>query len=151
LLELYGTLPQSWSQITANAVAVPQTAEVAKEEFVSVQVLRKLTIKGVFALACLGLLTAGFGLQASSQDETARKIKSKVAPVYPDLARKMSITGTVRMKVVVSPNGTMKDAKVVGGHPILVNAAMDAIKKWKFEPATSETTETVEFTFSPQD
>jgi len=118
---------------------------------VSVQVLRKLTLKGLFTLACLGLLMAGIGVQASAQEDTARKIKSKVAPIYPDLARKMSITGTVRMKVVVAPNGTTKDAKVVGGHPILVNAAMDAIKKWKFEPAAAETTETVEFTFSPQD
>ena len=52
-----------------------------------------------------------------------------------DLARRMSIRGTVKMIVVVPPNGNLKDTKVVGGNPLLVNAAMDALKKWKFEPA----------------
>ena len=48
----------------------------------------------------------------------------------------MSIAGTVRLAVVVAPNGTVKSSKPVGGHPLLVNAAMDAMKQWKFEPAS---------------
>ena len=47
----------------------------------------------------------------------------------------MSITGTVKLAVVVAPNGTVKSAKPVGGHPLLVNAAMDAMKQWRFEAA----------------
>jgi protein TonB len=73
-----------------------------------------------------------------------------VAPVYPDVARRMSITGTVRLAVVVSPNGAVKSSKAVGGHPLLVNAAMDAIKRWKFEPAPAESSGIVEFNFQPQ-
>ncbi len=57
---------------------------------------------------------------------------------------RMSITGTVKVLVVVAPNGNLKSTKVVGGHPLLVNAAMDAIKKWKFEPAPEESTGIVE-------
>jgi TonB family protein len=49
--------------------------------------------------------------------------------------------------VVVSPNGTVKDAKVVGGHPVLAGAALDAIKKWRFEPAPVESTGVVDFKF----
>jgi TonB family protein len=85
------------------------------------------------------------------QEELTRKTKTKVAPVYPDIARRMSITGTVKVLVVVAPNGNLRSTKVVGGHPLLVNAAMDAIKKWKFEAAPEESTGIVEFKFQPQD
>ncbi len=78
-----------------------------------------------------------------------RRAKVKVPPVYPDLARKMSITGTVKIQVVVAPNGTVKDAKVVGGHPVLAGAALDAVKKWRFEPASVESSGVVELKFEP--
>ena len=86
-----------------------------------------------------------------SQEELIRKVKSKIVPDYPALARKMSLAGTVKLVVVVSPNGSLKDARVIGGHPVLANAAMDAIKKWKFEPASAESTGTVEFRFTPSE
>jgi TonB family protein len=50
---------------------------------------------------------------------------------------------------VVSPNGTVKEAKVVGGHPVLVNAALDAVKKWRFESSAGETSGIVDFKFEP--
>ncbi len=114
--------------------------------------LHKWMSHGFHALLCLGLLVSVFHFSTAraQEEESSRKVRSKVAPVYPDLARKMSITGTVRMQVIVEANGSMKEAKVVGGHPILVNAAMDAVKKWKFEPGPAETTEIVEFKFAPQ-
>ncbi len=83
-------------------------------------------------------------------DELARKAKTKIAPVYPDIARRMSITGTVKLAVVVAPNGTVRSSRVVGGHPVLVNAAMDAMKQWKFESAPTESTGIVEFKFQPR-
>ena len=88
---------------------------------------------------------------AMAQGELTRKAKSKVAPAYPMLARRLNITGTVKVLVVVSPSGSLKDTKVLGGNPLLVNAAMDALKKWRFEPADSESTGTVEFKFEPHD
>jgi len=57
----------------------------------------------------------------------------------------------VRLAVVVAPNGQVKNTKAIGGHPILVNAAMDAMKQWKFEPAPAESTGVVEFRFQPQE
>ena len=83
-------------------------------------------------------------------EEISRKAKTKVAPIYPDIARRMSIAGTVRLAIVVAPNGSVKSSKAVGGHPVLVNAAMDAMKQWKFEPAATESTGIVEFKFQPQ-
>lgn len=80
-----------------------------------------------------------------------RKPKTKVMPTYPEIARRMNITGTVRLAVVVSPNGTVKSSKPVGGHPVLVNAALDAMKQWKFEPAPTDSSGIVEFKFQPQE
>jgi TonB family protein len=84
-----------------------------------------------------------------SDNEIVRRAKTKVQPAYPELARKMNITGTVKVQVVVAPNGTVKDAKVVGGHPVLANAALEAVKKWRFEPAAVESTGVVDFKFEP--
>ena len=80
----------------------------------------------------------------------SRKVKSRSNPVYPEIARRMSISGTVKVEVVVSPNGSVKSSKIVGGHPVLATAALDAVKKWKFEPASEETTGVVELKFQPQ-
>jgi len=96
-------------------------------------------------------MLAGTGVVATraqeAQGEIARRAKSKVQPVYPELSRKMNIWGSVKIEVVVAPNGTVKDAKIVGGHPVLANAALDAIRKWRFEPATVETSGVVEIKF----
>jgi TonB family protein len=62
----------------------------------------------------------------------------------------MNITGTVKIQVVVAPNGTVKDAHVVGGHPVLATAALDAAKKWRFEPASSESSGVIDFKFEPR-
>jgi TonB family protein len=92
----------------------------------------------------------GFRLQAQNdQSEIVRRARTRVEPEYPDLARKMNLTGTVKVEVVVAPNGTVKTAKVVGGHPVLAGAALDAIRKWRFEPAAVETSGVVEFKFEP--
>jgi TonB family protein len=87
---------------------------------------------------------------AFAQEELSRKVKSKVPPLYPEIARRMNIAGTVKVSVVVTPSGTVRSTKVLGGHPLLVTAAMDALKKWKFEPASDESTGVVEFKFEPQ-
>jgi TonB family protein len=100
-------------------------------------------------LVVAGMVVATRAQQATTAD-IVRRAKTRVEPVYPELARKMNITGTVKVEVVVSPNGNVKDAKVMGGHPVLANAALEAVKKWKFEPAAGESTGVVEFKFEPQ-
>ena len=116
----------------------------------SLKKMRRWAVAGLLALVAT-FATTLHPLPAMAQGELTRKAKTKVMPAYPDLAKRMNITGTVKVMVVVSPNGSLKDTKVVGGNPILVNAAMDALKKWKFEPADGESTGTVEFKFQPQD
>jgi TonB family protein len=103
-----------------------------------------------FALAA-GALFILSGLsgraQTGSTDESKRKVKTKVAPVYPELARRMNVAGKVKIEVVVSPDGHVKTTRVLGGHPLLVQACQDAVKEWKFAPAPEETTQIVEFEF----
>ena len=101
-------------------------------------------ISGVAALCLLYPLPG-----QAQQEEISRKVKSKVSPTYPELARRMSISGVVKVQVTVAPNGSVKSTKVVGGHPLLVNAAVDAVKKWRFDAASEETTGVVEFKFDP--
>ena len=76
-----------------------------------------------------------------------RKVILRVPPGYPDLARKMHMHGTVRIEAVVRANGTVKSTRVLGGNPVLADAAVDAVAKWKFESTQNETTEVVPLLF----
>jgi TonB family protein len=99
------------------------------------------------------LLCAGAFAQsgkAPAEGHGGRKAIDKVAPVYPELARRTHVRGVVKLEIVVRPNGSVKSTKVLGGSPILIEAATDAVRKWKFEAAPDETTETVQLIFEPQ-
>ena len=87
-------------------------------------------------------------LAQSSSEEGKRKVKARVAPVYPDLAKRMNVTGKVKIEVVITPDGRVKSTRAVGGHPLLVQACLDAVKEWKFVTAPEETTQIVEFDFT---
>ena len=108
---------------------------------------------GALILACIvalasTLLSAQSSTTVSSGAE--RKVTIRVAPVYPDLAKKMHIHGTVKVEAVVRPNGTVKSTRVLGGNPVLVEAAQEAVGKWKFEPGQNETTEILQLAFESQ-
>lgn len=109
--------------------------------------------KGVlcFAAVLAALTLSPVTAQTVPQPAHAeRKVASRVAPVYPELAKKMHIRGTVKIEAVVRSNGQVKSTRVLGGNPVLVDAAADAVGKWKFEAAPSETTEIVQLTFDGQ-
>ena len=98
------------------------------------------------AIAALFLGTIAFCPSlslAQEQSEGQRKIVIKVDAVYPELARKLQISGTVKVEAVVAPNGKMKLTQVIGGNPVLAKAAVEAIEKWKWVPAPQETKELV--------
>jgi TonB family protein len=83
-----------------------------------------------------------------AQDETMRKVKSRVDPVYPPLAKQLHLSGIVKIQATIAADGKIKSTKVIGGHPVLVQAAVQALEKWKFEPANEETTEIIAFRFA---
>jgi TonB family protein len=85
------------------------------------------------------------------QSQGNRKVVSRVMPNYPPVARTMNIRGNVKVEAVVSANGTVKSLEIKGGHPMLVNAAADAVRKWKWAPAAHESKEPVTIKFDPSD
>ena len=104
-------------------------------------------LAGLLALGAVGISTY-CPSPVFAQEESSRKVKTKVPPVYPELARKMAISGVVKLEVVVTASGMVKSTKVLGGHPVLVTAATDAVKRWRFEPAAGDTTTVVEVKFN---
>jgi len=104
----------------------------------------------ILAVVVLAMFATTAKSQTSSSSTSDRKVVAQVSPVYPELAKKMHIRGTVRVEATVRPNGAVKSTRVLGGNPVLVTAAQDAVTKWKFEPAQSETTEVVQLTFEGQ-
>jgi len=110
-------------------------------------------MKLVLRPAALALvLTAGlilapthFGAQESS---SKRKLLNHEAPPYPTLARNVALEGVVKADVVVSPDGSVISVRVLSGHPVLAQAAMNTIRQWKWEAASSETHELVMVRFS---
>lgn len=100
------------------------------------------------AAAAAALFTTGFVIaQQSSTDDSKRKVKTKTAPAYPELAKRMNVSGKVKIEVIITPDGKVRSTRVIGGHPLLVQACQDAVKEWKFVPATEETTQVIEFDF----
>lgn len=76
---------------------------------------------------------------------------SRVTADYPELARQMQLTGTVRVEAVVLPNGRVKSIQVLGGSPVLAKSAVDTIEKWRWEKSSQETKEIIELRFHPAD
>jgi TonB family protein len=104
--------------------------------------------KALVGAALLLLFGASVFAQSASMEEGKRKVKTKVAPTYPELARRMNVTGKVKIEVIITPEGRVKSTRALGGHPLLVQACLDAVKEWKFAASPEESTQTVEFEFT---
>ncbi len=100
----------------------------------------------VVVMACSVALPVLQPTSGLAQEEQGRKIKTRVEPIYPELAKRMNLSGTVKLQVVVAANGTAKTIKPVGGNPVLIEAATEALKKWKWETG-DETTEVIAIHF----
>lgn len=94
------------------------------------------------------LLLPSLFAQQPKEEGNLRQVVKRAAPNYPELARTNKLTGKVRVAVVVARKGEVKSMQVMGGSPVLGQAAMDAINQWKWKPAPKETTEIVEMVFN---
>jgi TonB family protein len=106
--------------------------------------------RAIFRLGAALLLTItalGWNRPALAQDE--RKIKSSVQPRYPELARRNNLFGSARLQVLIARDGAVKEIKVLGGSPLLVQASIEAVKQWKYEPASVESIVILKFDFKP--
>jgi TonB family protein len=100
-------------------------------------------------LTIVAVVFVGTPTPAQQSSEANRKVVNRVTPLYPDLARRMRISGTVKVEATIAPNGKVKSTKVIGGSPVLTQAALDAIEGWKWVAAPSESKELIELTFRP--
>ena len=101
--------------------------------------------KRLFQAAALALLVT-LALPARAGDE--RAVKSRVAPVYPEIARRLKISGEVKLEATVDAQGKVKDVKPVSGNHMLEVAAEDAVRQWRFEPGDGDATVIVAVTFA---
>jgi len=99
----------------------------------------------ILSIAVLPCLLA----QAPPENST-RMVITRIVPVYPELAGRLHLVGNVKLSVTVAPDGAAKTIEVMGGNPVLVKAAQDAVLRWKWTPAPHETKEAVELHFQPR-
>lgn len=78
-----------------------------------------------------GVLLFATALALSAGAEQ-RAIKSRIPPVYPELAKKMKIAGVVKIEATVDAEGKVTDVKTLNGSRVLAAAAEEAVRKWKF-------------------
>jgi protein TonB len=64
------------------------------------------------------------------------KLTHQVTPVYPPLARQARVEGTVQLQAIISRDGRIQDLRVTSGHPLLIQAAVDAVRQWVYQPTT---------------
>lgn len=106
---------------------------------------------GVLVLAMCGAMAVVPAMRAQQeQTESHRKLVNRVMPLYPSLAHRMGLSGSVKIEAVVAPNGTVKSVEILGGHPVLAQAGVDAVRRSKFEASAHETHEVVIFNFHPE-
>ena len=79
-----------------------------------------------------------------------RKTTRKVSPVYPPTARRLHLEGTVRLAALVAADGRVTGTESLGGHPILLAAAQDAVMMWKFQAAERASREELSFAFAAE-
>ena len=110
--------------------------------------MRRWLLLALLMCATTAVLLSGPFVRAQ-QDEAAveRKVVSRVAPSYPDLARKLKLRGIVKLIVVIAPDGKVKSTEVMGGNPVLTQAAVDAVRQWRYEAAPEQTHGVVELRF----
>ena len=80
---------------------------------------------------------------------TKHKILKKVPVEYPKILKDKGIQGSVRLKVFIKADGSVKDMEVLGGNPILAECAEKSVKQWKFSPLSSDSNVEIVVHFDP--
>jgi len=101
--------------------------------------------KALFS-AALFAMAAALALPARAADD--RAVKSRVAPVYPEIARRLKITGEVKVEALVDADGQVKSVKAVSGNHVLAVAAEDAVRQWKFQSGSGDSVVVVGVNFT---
>jgi TonB family protein len=115
---------------------------------------RRLRNAKTIALGCLvGLCLMGattlVAQNAATGSRTPRKVMVRVQPQYPAVLREGRFEGQVRLEATVLPNGNVTKVENRGGNPMLSQFAEEAVMRWRYAPASTQTVEEVVFNFTP--
>jgi TonB family protein len=102
-------------------------------------------VMGFVEAIALGLILA---IVSPASAGEARAVKTRIPPVYPEIAKRMKITGSVHLEAVVDAQGKVKDVKEISGNHMLAMAAEEAVRQWKFSPGSGDTSESIEVIFN---
>jgi TonB family protein len=109
-----------------------------------------------FSSKILALAKSGSGppplspTNAASTPEGTRRLERNAPPEYPEIAQRMKLTGAAQVQALVRPDGTVREVKVLGGHPLLADALAHAVMQWKYQAGPKESVEVIKFSFGPQ-
>jgi TonB family protein len=95
-----------------------------------------------------GVATLALVLAIPTFAGTERAVKVRIAPVYPEIAKRLGIEGAVKVEATVEADGKVADVKTLSGNHMLATAAEDAVRKWKFAAGSGEDKVDVEVNFS---
>jgi TonB family protein len=95
-----------------------------------------------YMLLCAILLVG----RASAADQDRKGVRRN-EPEYPPIAARMHLHGTVKLKIWISPEGTVRRLEYIGGHPLLAESALKAVRGWKYQPVSQGSTTIVELKF----
>ena len=103
----------------------------------------------ILSITLGALLALSTGSAQTIKATGERKVISRVAVTYPKLAQQMRLRGTVKVRATVAPTGKVVMTELIGGSPVFVPYALNAVSLLKWEPGPKETTEIVEIDFVP--
>jgi TonB family protein len=93
------------------------------------------------------VMTAVLAVSPFARAGDERAIKTRIAPVYPEIAKRLHIGGEVKLEAIVDADGKVKDVKPVSGNSMLSAAAQDAVRQWRFVPGSGESSVIVSVNF----
>jgi outer membrane biosynthesis protein TonB len=103
-------------------------------------------------LSLLGIILVSLTILPSSiaqqiRSDSKRRIITQVSPVYPEMAKSIRLGGIVRLRATVASGGKVVRTEVLGGSPLLVLSATNAVSRFTWEPRSEETKETIEVNY----
>jgi TonB family protein len=126
----------------ADGAAIP-----AKREGRKTMQNNSRKIRGMLAGAVL--LAASAGWSAAQEVVFNRRALKMVAVQYPSVLKIRGIGGTVKLRVQVNANGTVRDVQVMGGNPILSDCSVKAVKQWLFVASEKDESIEISVVFDP--
>lgn len=101
-----------------------------------------------FSLITIALLSSGTNPWNLEAQTKLPRVRIAVSPPYPLLARRAHISGKVVCEALINKDGTVEKVNLISGHPLLIDASIDAIRQWVFERTEGDFKTTIIFSFS---